>query len=603
MEARQQPGDGMKFVFRPPSQPRMRRRRRSRGITYAVVLLTTMLVATIGFSGIAVVRVQGRTLQLTSEMGVARRICLAGLDWAVFAIAADTSWRSNLGSTWASNFTVGEGKMTIEAVDPIDGVLANDSLHPVDVTVTGVAGRARQKCRARIVMSPQRSALACSLAADGALTISGALLNAEGPVYADNNVTASSAQVTADVEAGGNISGSTYAGTRQPATEPRKFPTANPLVYYNAVGTQIPLSELSSVSENLIRNGDFSSGTTYWSARSSGSTSAEGLGGMSGASASSGAEEPWLLHTGRSNSAAGPMQDIQAMLADSGPGTYRFRALAMAGAPNDPVTFRLIIRYQGSSGGTQVLTQTVGVSTGGWVALQGDFNLNWNGGLKDGTIEISTVNGTNPIRLDNVSLRKLCTSCPYVLEKALLSPTSNPYGAVNASGLYVINCNGADLIIRDVRIVGTLLVNNPGPNSRVEGLVAWEPAIANYPTLLVDGNMRIELATGRLAEKSIMVNLNPPGTPYRYFGGMSDANRTGYCDSEIRGLVYASGRLTLGGRSQFYGPVISRGDIVVTSQQITLRYDDTYSLRPPPAFEDLRPIPQILAGSIQQVVD
>ena len=66
--------------------------------------------------------------------------------------------------------------------------------------------------------------------------------------------------------------------------------------------------------------------------------------------------------------------------------------------------------------------------------------------------------------IDAVSLTD--TSLPasaYVMDRVLLSPTSNPYGTPNASGIYIINCNNQNVTIGPCRIVGTLVLLVPGP--------------------------------------------------------------------------------------------------------------------------------------------
>jgi hypothetical protein len=60
----------------------------------------------------------------------------------------------------------------------------------------------------------------------------------------------------------------------------------------------------------------------------------------------------------------------------------------------------------------------------------------------------------------------------------------------NAQGIYWIDCAGNKLVIERSRIVGTLLVTNPGAGSCINnGPINWTPAVAGYPALLVDADI------------------------------------------------------------------------------------------------------------------
>ena len=112
----------------------------------------------------------------------------------------------------------------------------------------------------------------------------------------------------------------------------------------------------------------------------------------------------------------------------------------------------------------------------------------------------------------------------------------------NAEGIYWIDCNGNKLIIERSRILGTLLIVNPGANSCVSnGPINWSPAVAGYPALLVDADTAANAdfslgATNRtLSEKENGVNFNPSGTAHDDFG--QDADTNDIYPSEIRGLI------------------------------------------------------------------
>lgn len=180
----------------------------------------------------------------------------------------------------------------------------------------------------------------------------------------------------------------------------------------------------------------------------------------------------------------------------------------------------------------------------------------------------------------------------------LISPLCNPYGATNELGIYVIDCATQKLIITDSRIVGTLVLANPGSGSEVRGSVTWEPAVANYPALLVDGSMRVSFDKTPLSEGSLGVNFNPPGTP---FEGAENGDRMDTYPSQIKGLVYVSGDAETLNSCTFDGVVVV-GVTMTTTNELSLTYDQTFLNDPPPGFGEASTM-ALSPGSWRQVVD
>jgi len=183
------------------------------------------------------------------------------------------------------------------------------------------------------------------------------------------------------------------------------------------------------------------------------------------------------------------------------------------------------------------------------------------------------------------------------IEKAVLSPASNPYGLTNPMGVYVIDCLGGDLRIRNLRIVGTLVILNPGVFS-VEQSVNWEPAIPNYPSLLVRGNANLIFDNAILSEPSENVNYNPAGTPYQ---GVSDADELDSYPSLIKGLIYASLNVAISSYVTIDG-VLVVGNNLSTTNNLTLTYKSTFYDNPPPGFAGA-PGMVISPGTWTQVVN
>ncbi len=117
------------------------------------------------------------------------------------------------------------------------------------------------------------------------------------------------------------------------------------------------------------------------------------------------------------------------------------------------------------------------------------------------------------------------------------------------------------------------------------GQVNWQPAVANYPALLVQGSINFLFTGDPLEEGTSGVNLNPSGTPYPYPDGTADTDQTDSYPSAVSGLVYVSDELSARGSSKITGAVVVGG--MFTSQQLqalTLSYDSTYLSDPPPGF-------------------
>ena len=223
------------------------------------------------------------------------------------------------------------------------------------------------------------------------------------------------------------------------------------------------------------------------------------------------------------------------------------------------------------------------IANGGPISTSGQLI---GGGTVNGAVEVnSDKEMPDPETVFDYYLTQgtlIPTDGDFDLRRVLLSPFSNPYGATNPEGIYIIDCQGARLRIRECRIVGTLVVLNPDSDSMIEDSVNWEPAYPNYPALLVDGDWAITLADESF--KELGVNLNPPGTPYQ--GASANLPDDKWYASGMGGLVYVSGNLTfLSGQPNIQGVVVVGGRVsLIEEAALTLTYEDTFFLDPPPGF-------------------
>lgn len=168
------------------------------------------------------------------------------------------------------------------------------------------------------------------------------------------------------------------------------------------------------------------------------------------------------------------------------------------------------------------------------------------------------------------------------MQNKLLSPASNPFGGgTNSKGIYVINCNGSNLIISTTRVVGTLVILNPGPSSMIQTQNYFAPAVTGYPCLMVQGNITFNETSSNLSDNSSsFVNYNPAGTPYL---GATDSTYTTQYPNRFEGLVYVSGNLTTQGTFTTSGTVVV-GNTWSSSGTANLTYDATTYKNPPPGF-------------------
>lgn len=169
-----------------------------------------------------------------------------------------------------------------------------------------------------------------------------------------------------------------------------------------------------------------------------------------------------------------------------------------------------------------------------------------------------------------------------LIREVLLAPNVNPFGATNPAGIYVIDCQSKDLLIKDCRVVGTIVLLNTGSAVALKDSVVLEPAVGNFPSLLVQGDIRIQTSDVDLSESTIGVNLNPVGTPYRL---VEDSDQSDTYPSVVRGLVYVSGTLTLKSEllhTRFRGVVVC--EEVVADHPATLRFNPDFFNYPPPGF-------------------
>ena len=393
--------------------PRGARPSTRRGSIYLLVIIVSAILTTIGLTTIAVVARELQSSRLVGSVGKARMLAVSGVDLAGHRLTNTPDWRTLYASTPIVDAeAIGSGIVTVtwSALDAAP-------LSPVSVLAEATVGEATQLVS--VTFQPRAvpfDTLSRAVHVAGDAVFNRAIVYADAPIAANNNIIAISSEIDADVEATGNINGGSYLGLTTSGTALLSVPAPVLFADYAARAVHIPFASLP------------------------------------------------------------------------------------AG------------------------------------------------------------------RIDNV----------------VLSPGNQPYtGVTHPAGLYVIDCQGANITVRNCRIVGTLILLNVGASSRISQAVLMEPARPGEPTLLVQGSITIRLRQFLLSELDLGTNFNPVGSPYE---GVEDSTIDDRYPSEIRGLTYVSGTLSCLDRAVFDGVVLAGR--LECSDTFIVRHDRAIQKTPPDGFVD-----------------
>ena len=199
---------------------------------------------------------------------------------------------------------------------------------------------------------------------------------------------------------------------------------------------------------------------------------------------------------------------------------------------------------------------------------------------------------------------KVGTEIPYTslaeffgerrMDGALLSRDLNTFGEANPRGVYWIDCGGQSPDLRYSRVLGTLVLLNAGPDTRIGDVLRMQSAPMNYPVLLVQGNLRIDLRgflTGQQLPEAGIRNYNPPGIPYE---GVTDDDRSDTYPACLDGVVYVSGTATFTDDAKLRGVLVA-GNVVFEDNETLEATHWPYAWNyPPPGFsagQGVRPLP------------
>ncbi len=258
--------------------------------------------------------------------------------------------------------------------------------------------------------------------------------------------------------------------------------------------------------------------------------------------------------------------------------------------------------------GKQITTVGAPVSTNGQLDNDGTIDGNAEAQSVDHT---GTITGTLTVpapskRMPDAAVISeyisKATTVPYTgtIDKAVLTAGCNPWGPTDPNGLYVLDTGGNDLIIKNSRIQGTLIVKTGSKTLTLDGAVFCQSYRSDFPVLLVQGDTIIKCSSADmvLSESVNSTNYNPLGAAYE---GSTDGDTLDQYPNEIRGLVHVQGTLRLQQTARIVGVVICDGAVYAEDTN-TIIHDVSLYACPPDGYTYVSGM-KISPHSWKQVVD
>lgn len=579
-------------------------RRQRRGSLYVSVVMVGAIVSVLGMSALLVGRLNSRAHQGLANSTMARLNAQSALRLGMLMIENDPNWRyANTNDEWLTDVSLGNGTFSLLVTDPSDNDLSDASADPV--VLTGIGRKGEAVHRLEITLAPLYRGYDClqsAIHSGSDLNFKQANATADHVLSVNRQVKATSSSVFADVEAVTRIMGADYYGLTTVDAASRTLPSpAEVLDFYQANGTDINVSDLPTSYANVISNSDFETDHIPWFGVSATITQETGRSYEGSAC---------LKVADRIDAACGAAYDVTNLVKSGA--TYQIEFTVQQATDLESYYVHL---QSDTNSGSGVITAGPFTPTAlnAWQTGSLSVTPSWTSDLSSAKLTISTSstspefagfegmgNAAGDFYLDSVTMRQ--TGSERTLEHVLLSPDSNPFGATNPRGIYVIDLQGSRIVIRNCRIYGTLVLINPMNRSRIgDGFaIAMEPAVSHFPCLIVTGgDVDIDPSDGGLVENALGVNLNPDGAPYYPVGSDDDLDDT--FSSGIKGLIFCSHKLLFKTNNSIEGAVVSHGNVEIEGT-FDLRYDSRYYRNPPPGFSGPEEI-RLLLGSARRVTE
>ncbi|MCA9107599.1 MAG: hypothetical protein KDA83_19445, partial [Planctomycetales bacterium] len=248
-------------------------RRASRaGSLYLPVLATCLIGALLTSTVLMVVRSRRLTIDNHNRELQARLLAQAGLASARESMRANPNWRDMaVDGEVGRTVTYAEGSCDLRVFDPLDGDLTDDVTDPFVIQATGISGRSSFQLESSFHDQPQPvDSLDVDWAVGGSLTMTDAVLDGDGRIWAGGSVLSTNSSVAVDVAASGTVGGGTYLFESTGSVAPRTMPDPDS-VYASLMNraTAINLGTAGTYSDNLCSNSDFETAIAPWSGASS----------------------------------------------------------------------------------------------------------------------------------------------------------------------------------------------------------------------------------------------------------------------------------------------------------------------------------------------
>ncbi len=221
-----------------------------RGVTYLLVLGTTLLVAVMGLGGLLAARTQSRTANLLRNASSASDLALSAIAIGRLKINEDQNWRTTYASGgWSVEQQLGDGYSSWKVVDAsTGGSVLHAGINPLaDTATVKVCGKGRvgkvihnTVVELSVTKNPY-GALKSALYAAGNVTLNSSNpLTVSGAPFSTAGVFNNSITFTGDVEAQSITNTGTLTGKQTTGAAPKTTPPNSVWDIYRPLATQIP---------------------------------------------------------------------------------------------------------------------------------------------------------------------------------------------------------------------------------------------------------------------------------------------------------------------------------------------------------------------------